>query len=132
MANCVGCKSTPVSSNCIRTEEEFSFEHEGDINSVLHNLDENINKLSEILNAKIDKKWMEEEKSSLNQYVQELINEVGVIKKTLEQIGASKKTYTINNDISNKTDVQLFSLIFKKLEQLENQTNNNTSSLYII
>lgn len=132
MGNCVGCKSSIVSSNCIRTEEEFSFEHEGDINSVLHKLDGNINKLSEILNAKIDKKWIEEEKSSLNQYVQELINEVGVIKKTLDQLGVSKKTYTINNDISNKTDVQLFSLIFKKLEQLENQTNNNTSSLYII
>lgn len=132
MGNCVGCKSSIVSSNCIRTEEEFSFEHEGDINSVLHKLDGNINKLSEILNAKIDKKWIEEEKSSLNQYVQELINEVGVIKKTLDQLGMSKKTYTINNDISNKTDVQLFSLIFKKLEQLENQTNNNTSSLYII
>lgn len=132
MANCVGCKSSIVPSNCIRTEEEFSFEHEGDINSVLHKLDENINKLSDILNAKIDKKWMEEEKSSLNQYVQELINEVGVIKKTLEQLGMSKKTYTINNDIANKTDVQLFSLIFKKLEQLENQTNNNTSNLYII
>lgn len=133
MASCVGCKSgVVIPTNCIRTEEEFSFEHEGDINSVLHKLDENINNLSNIINSKIDKKWMEEEKSSLNQYVQELINEVGVIKKELEKVSSIKKTYTINTDISNKTDVQLFSLIFKKLEQLENQTNNKSSSLYII
>lgn len=132
MASCVGCKSSIVSSNCVRTEEEFSFEHEGDINSVLHKLDENINKFSEIFYAKIDKKWMEEEAPSLNQYIQALINEVGVLKKEVDKINASKKTYTINSEIANKTDVQLFSLIFKKLETLESQTNNNTSNLYII
>lgn len=133
MASCVSCKSgNIISTNCIKTEEEFSFEHNGEINDVLHKLDENIIKIDKIVNSKIDKKWMEEEKPSLNQYVQELINEMGVIKKELEKISSSKKTYTINTEIANKTDVQLFSIIFKKLEQLENQTNSTSSSLYII
>lgn len=130
MASCANCKSTPVSSNCVRIEEEFSFEHKEELNDVLHKLDDSMQDLSKILTKKIDKKWIETEKENLAEYVQELINKMGQIIEILS--APSTKKYTINSSFTTgeKTELQLLSAIIKKLEDHEKQLNNNTSSLY--
>lgn len=132
MASCANCKTTPISSNCVRIDESFSFEHEGELNAVLHSLDNNIKQLSDKLTSKIDKKWITEEKEYVTDYIQDLINKMGQIIESTTNKPLEK--FNVNSSLvsGDKTALQLFTLIFKKLEVIQSQLNGESSKLYII
>lgn len=131
MASCVNCKSTPVSSNCVRVEQDFSFEHEEELNDVLHKIDDGIQGLDKILKKKIDKKWIESEREYVTDYIQDLVNKVGQLSQSLST--TKEKKFIINSSFTNGeyTDLQLFTILIKKVEDLQKQINNDTSSIYI-
>lgn len=131
MASCVNCKSTPVSSNCVRVEEDFSFEHGEELNDVLHKIDEGVEGLNKILTKKIDKKWIATEKEYVVDYIQDLITKVGQLAQTISV--QKEKKYSINSSFTNGelSDLQLFTILIKKVEELGKQINNDTSSIYI-
>lgn len=131
MASCANCKSTPVSSNCVRVEQDFSFEHEEELNDVLHKIDDGIQGLDKILKKKIDKKWIESEREYVTDYIQDLVNKVGQLSQSLST--TKEKKFIINSSFTNGeyTDLQLFTILIKKVEDLQKQINNDTSSIYI-
>lgn len=130
MASCANCKSTPVSSNCVRVEQDFSFEHEEELNDVLHKIDDGIQGLDKILKKKIDKKWIENEREYVTDYIQDLVNKVGQLSQSLST--TKEKKFIINSSFTNGeyTDLQLFTILIKKVEDLQKQINNDTSSIY--
>lgn len=128
MANCVGCKSSVVPANCIRTEEEFSFEYDSFMD-ILHKLDSKSEEIKKIMSKKIDKRWITEDREFAVDYIQDLINQIDLLKK---MVVTKEEKYKISGVPGENTSLQLFSIIFQKLDQMQNQMNKNSSSLYLI
>lgn len=129
MANCVGCKSQPVSTNCIVLEEELPLEYK-DFNDLLHQLSKATQDLSSLMKAEVDKKWIKDNKVYILDYIQEIINEIDLIKKNAE---VTEEKYVLNSSLvkGENSALQLFNIIFKELEAMKKQSNNNFSSLYL-
>jgi hypothetical protein len=129
MSTCVNCLSY-TSTNCIKTEETFSFEY-SDFNDLLLKLDQKSEELKKVLSADIDKKWIKEDHEYVTQYIQDIINKLDVLSKETK---AAEPKFLIPSSITGtgeKTLLQLLTILVKHVESLENKLATNTSSLYL-
>ena len=129
MEDCVSCKQI-VPLDCVRSEEEFSFQDDGTLTDILKQLDIKSGDLNKILTKNIDKKWIKQDKQYIVDYIQDIINQIDLILK----ISSPEQKYTINSTLSvgEKTPLQLFTILFKEVEGLKQQLNKNVSSMYTL
>lgn len=127
MANCVSCTSQIVPSKCVKSEQELSFEYNS-LDDILIHLDEGAKETLDILKKRIDKKWIKEEKEYVIDYIQDLINELDVIKKSL----SDKKSDNIVLSGKQYTQLSFNTEILNRIKLLEESLNSNVSSLYRI
>lgn len=130
MKACLNCKTQIVSSNCIVTEQELSFEYDS-FDDVLVKLDKATGDLKNILSAKIDKKSViKSEHTYVTEYIQDLVNQIELINMSLNKsTSLADSKILINSTLvsGEKTITQLFSILFKEVETLK----TNKSSLYL-
>lgn len=127
MSNCVDCQSECfqiVSTKCIRSEQKLTKEYKT-FDELLKNFDDSIKEVKDILESKIDKKWIKKDHSNIVGYLQEVINKIGVLSE-----GKEEEKLIINTTLvkGEKTFSELFSILFKEIEALKKQ---DQSPLYI-
>ena len=101
-------------------------------------LDENLVALSVVVNADIDKKWMEGEFHFFTDYIQGLINEVGELKQIIENPTINIPTINLDgtciSPTANNTVVgydEAFILIFQELCNIKSKLSNTSNSIYL-
>ena len=116
MKACLNCKTQIVSSNCIVTEQELSFEYDSFVK-----LDKATGDLKNILSAKIDKKSViKSEHTYVTEYIQDLVNQIELINTSLNKsTSLADSKILINSTLvsGEKTITQLFSILFKEVEK---------------
>lgn len=131
MQNCLDCL-TWTSTNCIKTEEELSFDY-GTFNDLIKQLDNKDVEQDKILKNKIDGKGIPE-KEYVTEYIQDIINKLDVIDKKVNSNSPSQ-TFTIQSELTGgnqKTLLQLLTILFKTVDSINKKLDNNSSSnLYL-
>jgi len=126
MQNCVKCKTQIVSTNCIKTEEDYPFKFES-FDELLKLIYESGQESKKILSKKIDRKWIKEEKEYSVEYIQDLINRFEIIIEDIKKLQEPIK-YEVESVVGQKTSQQLFAILFKRIESLEK--GNSYTSIY--
>jgi hypothetical protein len=136
------CNET-TSTTCLSWQgERLSFypalKNKRSVEEIIKNLDENLVALSAVVNAGIDKKWMEGDFYSFTDYIQGLINEVGELKQTIENPVVNIPTINLDgtciSPTANNTVVgydEAFILIFQELCNIKNKLSNTSNSIYL-
>lgn len=129
MPTCVNCLNI-VSTNCIRSEQELSFDYE-DLNDLLKKLDEKSEEIKKALTQNVDKRWIKEDYEYVTGYIQELINKMDVL---LNAPKAEDPKFLIPSGITGtgeKSLLQILTILIKEVEALKAKSSQNSSQLYI-
>ncbi len=139
MASCNTCNEI-VSSTCLKWQgKDFSFspslQNKRDFESILLKLDEEVQGLKESTTYSIDPKGVVETKTSIGDYVQALIDEVGKLKNSPQTI----PTFTLNLEgtgivHAGNTTVsyeEAMILIIQELVNLQTKIGNTNTLGYI-
>ena len=131
--DCINCNSgNIISTNCIRTEEELSFEYSS-FNDLLQQLDKNTTALKELFVKDIDKMWIKNSQANVVDYIQDIIVQIDLILKELkkkETIGNTKFEIKSELFVNETTLLNFMNVIAKEVHQLKNNTNY-TSGIYV-
>lgn len=121
--DCVNCKQI-IPAKCVRTEED-------NLEELLIKITKDFSDINDLLNKQIDKKWIKTSHSVILDYIQELVNEVGILR---EKITPEEQKFQINSGIvvGEKSALQLFNILFKEVEAIKKNLNSDTSSMYLI
>lgn len=129
MSTCVTCLSY-IPTDCIKSDEQLSFDY-NNLTEVLKKLDDNSKELKSLLTTKLDKKWIPENHEYITEYIQDIVNKIDVIINTP---APQEVKYTIPGTLTGGTEkslLQILTILVRKVEALEAKSVQTTSQLYI-
>lgn len=132
-----------VSTSCLRWQgDKLSFsstlKDRRSVEEIVKKLDENLVKLSDLVNTNIDKKWMVGTFENFSDYIQVLIDEVGELKTIVSNPNVITPSIDLNGTCvgitSDKTTVsydEAFILIFQELCNIKDKLNVAPNKIYL-